>query len=175
MAGVAETASDHERAESGFGKDAGIDVIGKAGLQGETVHFGEFVAADGVDFLAKKRRQSEEVVEISQAEKVVLIAEKFVSAISAETERPAKEKLRYWTGVAVAKSSAPLRGDENGSGPGDGLEKLKLRFHGGKSLGSAGTGVVPAKSGFRSVATTRNDGVIAMVNQKMQFCVTDAS
>ena len=39
---------------------------------------------------------------------------------------------------------------------------------------SAGTGVIPAKSCFRSIAAARNDRIVAVVHKKMQLGVSDA-
>src|SRR5579863_6678208 len=175
VAGVAVAAADDQRAEGGFGEDADVDVVGETAGLGETVHFGEFVGADGVNFFAEERRQCEEVVQIADPEKVILIAVEFVGAVGAEAKRAAQKKLRDWANFAGAESGATLGGDEEGSGRGDWLEILQLRVHGGKTLRRAGAGVVPAERGFSGVAATGNDRVVAVVEQKMHFGVADAS
>src|ERR1700675_2923305 len=65
VAGVAIAAADDEWTEGGFGEDADVDVVGKSARLRETVHFGEFVGADRVDFFAEERRQREEVVQVA--------------------------------------------------------------------------------------------------------------
>jgi len=86
MAGVADAGSNYERTERGLGEDAAGEVAGEGCLQGESIHFGGFDAGDGVDFFTEERWQGEEVMEISGAEKVVLIAVEFVGAVSAEAK-----------------------------------------------------------------------------------------
>ena len=61
------------------------------------------------------------------------------------------------------------------AGVGNRLEVLKLGFHGWKAFGRAGAGVIPAKGSFSGVATARNDGVVAMVHEKMKLGVAGAS
>src|SRR5258708_39603910 len=113
VAWVAPASADDQWAERGFGEDAAVEVVGEAAFVRKTIHFCEFVGADGIDFLAEERRQGEEVVQIAQPDKVILIAVEFVGAVGAEAQRSAEEKLRDGTDVAGAESGAALQGDKD--------------------------------------------------------------
>jgi hypothetical protein len=62
MARIAEAATYYQGTKCGFGEEAGAKVIRKSRLQRKTIHFREFVVADGIDFFAKERWQREEVM-----------------------------------------------------------------------------------------------------------------
>ena len=169
MAAVTIAAADDERAEGGLGEDAGGDVVWKSGLQWVTVHFSGFIAADCVDLFSEKRRQGEEVVQIADAEEVILIAVKFVGAVSAETKWTAQEKLGHRPGIASAEGGAAFHREEKGRRAGDRFEILQLGLHGGEAFGRAGTGVEPAEGGFSGITAARDDRIIAVVYQEMEF------
>src|SRR5690242_20539896 len=104
MAGIAHAGADDKRTEGSLSEDAASDVARKRRLHGESVHFGGFDAGDGVDFFAEERRQSEQVVQVAGAEKIVLIAVEFVGAVRAETQRSAEKELGERAYVVRAKS-----------------------------------------------------------------------
>src|SRR5207245_11187035 len=157
--GNAQATADHPRTKLRVRQHTSVYIVRKSALQREAVHLGEFVRFDCIDLLAKERRQSKEVMQIAEAEKVVLVAIELIRAVSAQPQRPAQEKLRNRTGIARTKCRATLGGHENRSRPGDWLKILNLAFHRGKAFERTGTGVVPPESCFCGVATPRNDGV----------------
>ncbi len=68
MAGVADAATDEERAQGGFRQEARGHIVGELGAGGHAVHFAELVGPDGVDFFANEWRQRKEVTQVADPE-----------------------------------------------------------------------------------------------------------
>ena len=68
MAGVADAAADKEGTYGGFRQKAYGDIVGELGASGNTIHFSDFVGADGVDFFPEKWRKSQHVMQESGAQ-----------------------------------------------------------------------------------------------------------
>src|SRR5882762_10331490 len=113
VAGVAPASADDQRAESGFGEDAAVEVVRESTLVRKAIHFCEFVGADDIDFFAEEWRQGEEVVQIAQPDEVILITVEFVGTVSAEAERSSEKELRDGADVAGAEGGAALQGDKD--------------------------------------------------------------
>ena len=65
MAGVADAATDEERAQRGLGQQARGHVVRELAAGGHAVHFAELVGPDGVDFFANEWWQRKEVTQVA--------------------------------------------------------------------------------------------------------------
>ena len=83
VAGIADAAADEKWAEGGFGDHARLHVGWELRLRGKLVHLCEFVRADDIDLFAEEWRQSQEFMNVTGAEQVILLAEEFVGAVGA--------------------------------------------------------------------------------------------
>src|SRR4029077_403071 len=114
------------------------------------------------DFLSYKRRQREQVLQISGAKCVVLIAQQFVGTVRAQTPRPAQEVL-WNAGVTEAERAAAFRSEKNRARLRYRLEIAESHIHGRKILRCSGAGIHVAKQCVESIAAPRNNGIVRVI------------
>src|SRR6266851_2939472 len=67
MAGVADAAADKEGAQRRLGQEACGNIVGELAASGYTIHFSDFVGADGINLLAQEGRKDQQVPQKSPA------------------------------------------------------------------------------------------------------------
>jgi len=144
MSAVANASAKDQRSNRGLGQDAESEIIRESAGVGKAIHLAELIACDGIDFLSRQSGQGQQVVQISSAEEVKLIAKKFVCAISTEAVRAAEEKLRK-PDAGETESGSAFADHEQGCRSGNGFEKPDAQIRNRKAVGTPRASVVPAE------------------------------
>src|SRR5208282_2140635 len=108
VAGIADTATNEDRPQRGFGEESSDNIGGKLGYgKGIAIHFAKLARAGEVHLFPDKRRERKDFVEITAARKEILVAKQFVDTVGTQLIGTAEEKGRWRTYVLEVEGGAP--------------------------------------------------------------------